>query len=234
MKKKNIVCALVSNTAIVALLAVLFFVCNPIPVALAVSSPLYYGERDSGKVALMFNVYEGSEYVEEILSVLERRKATGTFFVGGVWGEKNVPLLRKIAERAELGNHGYLHLDHKTLSKRRNEEEIMLCHALVEKTTGVRMTLFAPPSGSYGDACLSVCREHGYTAVMWSKDTIDWRDKDFELILKRATTDIQSGDLILMHPTEQTVKALPFIIDRIREAGLEIATVGETINEKSV
>ena len=234
MKKKNVLCALLSNAAIIAFIAVLFFTCNPIPVAMAVSSPYYYGDRNSGKVALMFNVYEGSEYVEEILDILERRKATCTFFVGGVWGEKNVPLLRKMSERAELGTHGYLHKDHKTLSKKRNEEELLLCHSLVKKTTGVEMHLFAPPSGSYGDTCLDVCSEHGYTVVMWTKDTIDWRDKDHELILKRATSDIQSGDLILMHPTENTVKALPFILDRIYDAGLEPTTVSDVLGERSI
>ena len=230
MKKKNLLCAILSNTAIVALIAVLFFVCNPLPSSVAAYSPIYSGDKEYGSVALMFNVYEGSDNVEKILKILENNRITCTFFVGGVWAEKNILLLKKMAERAEIGNHGYLHLDHKELSARRNLEEIMLCHNLVKTTCGITMNLFAPPSGSFGDDCLSVCADNGYRVIMWSKDTIDWRDKDYQLITKRATSDIQSGDLILMHPTDQTVVALPYIIAAIKDKGLSMATVSEVLD----
>ena len=76
---------------------------------------------------------------------------------------------------------------------------------------------------------LDVCDELGVKVIMWSKDTIDWRDKDYEVITKRATKDIQSGDMVLMHPTEQTVKALPHILDYYKEKGLEAVTVSELV-----
>lgn len=230
MKKKNIICAVVSNAAIICLIAVLFFVCNPLPSATAASSPIYNGDRKGGCVALMFNVYEGSENVEKILDILEKNRITCTFFVGGIWVERNTPLLNKMSEIAEIGNHGYLHLDHASLSYQRNREEILLCHNLVEKVCGIEMNLFAPPSGSFGDVCLNVCSENDYRVIMWSKDTIDWRDKDSQIIYKRATSDIKSGDLILMHPTDQTVAALPMIIEAIKASNLEMTTVSEVLD----
>ena len=60
---------------------------------------------------------------------------------------------------------------------------------------------------------------------MWSKDTIDWRDSDIKTIVTRATKDIKSGDLILMHPKRHTLKALPLILDEIKEKGLKTLTV---------
>lgn len=229
MKKKNILCAVLSNAAIILLVTVLFFVCKPFPVVAPVFAPYYSGEKDSGNVSLMFNVYERSDNVRKILTILNEKKVSCTFFVGGVWAEKNMDLLREMPSYGELGNHGYLHKDHKTLSVERNKEEILLCHKLVETVTGIRMNLFAPPSGSYGEACLNVCKENGYSVIMWSKDTIDWRDKDRDLVLKRATSDIQSGDLILMHPTDHTVEALPLIIDTIKQKGFRLVTVSETL-----
>lgn len=229
MKRKNVVCAVVSNAAIIILIGILFFVCSPVPSTVSVNAPYYNGDRESGSVALMFNVYERSDNVEKILSVLSSERITATFFVGGVWAEKNAPLLRKMSERVELGNHGYLHADHAKISARRNEEEIMLCHNLVEKLCGVKMNLFAPPSGSYGETCLSVCKNNSYRVVLWSKDTIDWRDKDVDSITKRAVSGIQSGDLILMHPTDKTVEALPGIIKSIKEKNLVLTTVSEVI-----
>lgn len=229
MKRKNVICAVLSNAAIIILIGILFFVCSPVPTAVSANAPVYNGDRESGCVALMFNVYERSDNVEKILSILSSERVTATFFVGGVWAEKNAPLIRKMSEQVELGNHGYLHADHAKLSENRNKEEIMLCHNLVEKLCGIRMNLFAPPSGAYGDACLKVCRDNRYQVVMWSKDTIDWRDKDAELITKRAVSGVQSGDLILMHPTDRTVDALPKIIKVIKDKNLNLVTVSEAL-----
>ena len=64
---------------------------------------------------------------------------------------------------------------------------------------------------------------------MWSKDTIDWRDKDENTILSRATKNLSNGDLILMHPKEHTLNVLPKIIDFILENGYNIVTVGKNI-----
>ena len=92
------------------------------------------------------------------------------------------------------------------------------------------MPLCAPPSGSYSDTTLSLAESMGYSVIMWTKDTIDWRDKDYELIAKRAVSDIQSGDLVLMHPTEQTVKALPYILREYKRKNLVTMTVSEILS----
>ena len=64
---------------------------------------------------------------------------------------------------------------------------------------------------------------------MWSKDTIDWRDKDESLVFSRATKNLKGGDLILMHPTEHTKNALKKILDYYKENGFSAVTVSEHI-----
>ena len=64
---------------------------------------------------------------------------------------------------------------------------------------------------------------------MWSKDTIDWRDQDEDLIYKRATKNLQNGDLILMHPTKATLKSLQNIITKIQTEGYNLTTVSQNI-----
>ncbi len=231
MKKYNIFVHIVSNCVIVALLFGLYLACVPSP-ATPSYAPIYKGDENSGKVAIMINVYQGSEYVEGIMEVLEKYHAVSTFFVGGCWAEKNMTLLKAMSEKYEIGNHGYLHLDHASISEQANREEIGLCGSLIEKVTGKRPYLFAPPSGSMGTAMTKVCEELGYKIIMWSKDTIDWRDKDYELVYKRATSDIQSGDLVLMHPTAHTLKALPSILDKYSSLGLSTATVSEILTDE--
>jgi len=231
MKKSNVLVHVVANVVIVAVIISLYFVCVPIQeTAIASSAPIYKGDVQSNKVALMINVYEHPEVVEKMLAVLDAYGATATFFVGGLWVEKNAELLKRIAEKHEIGNHGYLHKDHAKLSLKQNEDEIMLCHKLVEKATGVSMKLFAPPSGSIGNNMLKVCKDNDYKVIMWTRDTIDWRDRDTQTVLKRATNGTQSGDMILMHPYEHTLKALPYILKALSDKGLKTATVSELTN----
>lgn len=231
--RKNVSFQIATNILLLAILGILAAFCLPKDESTAAFAPYYNGAESSGRVGIMINVYEGSEQVEKILKILDKTETACTFFVGGVWAEKNIPLLKKMALCAEIGNHGYLHRDHATISKQANKEEILLCHNLIRNAAGVEMKLFAPPSGSYSDDTLSVCEENGYKVVMWSKDTIDWRDHDKDLIFKRATTDVKGGDLILMHPTEETVKALPHIIDFYKKTGLLPSTVSDVIGVKS-
>ena len=233
MMRKNVPFQIATNILLLAILGILAAFCLPKDESTAAFAPYYNGAESSGRVGIMINVYEGSEQVEKILKILDKTETACTFFVGGVWAEKNIPLLKKMALCAEIGNHGYLHRDHAQISRQSNKEEILLCHNLVRAAAGVEMKLFAPPSGSYSDDTLSVCEENGYKVVMWSKDTIDWRDHDKDLIFKRATTDVKGGDLILMHPTEETVKALPSIIDFYKKTGLLPSTVSDVIGAKS-
>ena len=86
-----------------------------------------------------------------------------------------------------------------------------------------------PPSGSYGLQTLEAAEFLGYTTIMWSKDTIDWRDKDSNLIYKRATKNMQNGDIILMHPTECTKLALSDIILEYQKNGFSLVTVSQNI-----
>lgn len=229
MRKYNFFIHVVGNVVIIALLVGLYFACVPEGATAETSAPIYKSPVAENKVSIMFNVYQGTEYVEEILKVLEKFDVKCTFFLGGCWAEKNVDTVKRIAERNELGNHGYLHLDHAKISESQNREEIVLCSRLVKEITGREPTLFAPPSGSIGNAMLKVCDELNYKVIMWSKDTIDWRDKDYEIVTKRATKDIQSGDMILMHPTEHTLKALPFVLQYYADKNLQAVTVGELI-----
>lgn len=194
------------------------------------SNPIYNGNINSNKVSLMINVYWGTEYLDDMLDVLKKYNVKTTFFVGGQWVEKEQEMLIKIKDYGhEIGNHGYFHSDHDKLSYQQNYEEIKTCHTLVEKLTNVSMNLFAPPSGSFSKTTLNVANDLGYKTIMWSKDTIDWRDKDENLVYNRATKNVKGGDLILMHPTEHTLKALPKILDYYKSNNIVATTVSETL-----
>jgi len=191
---------------------------------------IYNGNRDSNKVSFMINVYWGTEYLTDMLDILDKYNVKCTFFVGGQWVEKEPEMLKKIYDKGhEIGNHGYFHKDQEYLDYSQNYDEIKVNHELVKTTLGIDMELFAPPSGSFNKATIQASKELGYSVIMWSKDTIDWRDKDANLIYSRATNNVKGGELILAHPTEQTLKALPLILEYYKLNNLVPTTVSECL-----
>ena len=182
---------------------------------------IYRSAGENGKgVSLMFNVYMGTDEVYQILDILQEYDAKATFFIGGCWADDNVACLRDIFIAGhEIGNHGYFHKDHDKLSVVENQREIYTCNQFIELSIGVTPTLFAPPSGAYGNATLTACEVLNMKTILWSKDTIDWRDQD------------ENGDFILMHPTKMTVEALDDILQYYKKINLTPITVSQNLQE---
>lgn len=188
------------------------------------------GAAGSGKVCLMFNVYENTPVVYEILDILREEGAKATFFVGGCWADDNEKCLNEIkAAGHETGNHGYFHKDHAALSLKQNREEIENCNLITKKLTGETPTLFAPPSGAYGKNTLIAAAQLNMKVILWSRDTIDWRDRDASKIFRRATEKVADGDFILMHPTKQTAAALKDVLTYYKTHSLRAVTVTECL-----
>ena len=194
--------------------------------------PYYHGDRSRARVSIMINVYENAEIVKKMVDCFSLSGAKATFFVGGCWADDNTETVRYIVENGmEIANHGYFHKDSAKLSETQMRAEIENNHKLIKTLCGADMDLFAPPSGSFSEQALKTIEKCGYKSIMWSKDTIDWRDKDVDLLFKRATENVENGDLILMHPKEHSLIALKKILNYLKEKGFEITTVSECIDE---
>ena len=209
---------MITNGVLAVVLIVLGCICF-FPSAASVSSGsesrvFRRGTSEDG-VSLMFNVYWGTEEVDAILAVLDEYDAKATFF---------------LAAGHEIGSHGYFHRDHTTLGYEGNVEEISRSVQFLSLVAGEPVTLFAPPSGAYDDDTLSAAEALGLKTILWSKDTVDWRDKDADTCYLRATKDVTAGDFILMHPMRHTLAALPRILQTYKECGLRAVTVGENLN----
>lgn len=195
---------------------------------------LYRSAGESGVgVSLMFNVYQGADEVYRILDILKTYDAKASFFIGGCWADDNVECLKAVFDAGhEIGNHGYFHKDHAKLDLVANQKEINDCNRFIELALGVKVTLFAPPSGAYNDQTLAACKMLGMKTILWSKDTIDWRDKNSSIIYTRATKNIRRGDFVLMHPTSATADALGDILKYYKNNSLKTITVSENLQEK--
>lgn len=227
----------ISNVAIIAVLAATLFIAvfASTDESATPTGAIYAGNENGGAVALTFNVYENTENALKIANLLAERGFSATFFVGGKWVERNGDALVKLySEGMEIGNHGYLHRDHATLSVSQNRDEILLTEKLVDSYLSSfddyeNCRLFAPPSGSMGKNMFQATDALGYKVVMWTRDTIDWRDHDENLIYERAVKNAKSGDIILMHPTAETLSALPRILDTLESLSLSAKKVSAVI-----
>lgn len=202
-----------------------------VTVSSASDAPVYFGNRKGNLVALTFNCYENADNVVKIAETLEKFGFCATFFVGGCFIDDKPELLKRLVEGGhEIGNHGYFHKKHSAISENDNSAEIKRTHDMVKALCGVEMNLFAPPSGDFSKTTLAVAKKLGYRTVMWTKDTIDWRDKNSKIVFKRATENIEAGDFVLMHPKDHTLAALEDILNFYKYKGLACSTVSKTLS----
>lgn len=192
--------------------------------------PVYNVETQEKTVSLMINVYQGEEYLLEYLKLFAKEDIKVTFFIGGCWAAKNIDVVKKIYDAGhEIGNHGYNHKLHTKLSSEQSQNEIMRTNSLIKEITGKSCTLFAPPSGDVNSTVVLDAKKCGMTTIMWSADTIDWRDQDVNKIYNRVERNLKPGMLVLMHPTKATLEALPQIILLLKSQGYQFKTVGQHI-----
>lgn len=216
---------------LVGIVAERWIIASDVPI----SRPIEQIKTDQLVMALTINVDWGEEYIPEMLDVLDQGKARATFFVTGRWAKKNPELLKIISDRGhQIENHGYSHPHPDQLSIKANQEEIKKTESIIERIIGKKTHLYAPPYGEKGASGLRAADALGYQTILWTLDTVDWRaNSTAEIIAKRIVNpSIQfgvmpdkSGAIVLMHPKENTVRALPVILDQLARDGFTFQTL---------
>jgi len=183
-------------------------------------------------VALTFD--DGpSKYTKDILDILKKYDACGTFFLIGnkvsFYGEV---LREMLSEGNEIGNHSY---DHKYLTRLSEEEvkdEINKTQDEIKRVTGYTPTLFRPTYGGYNNTLKSYI---DLTFVLWDVDSRDWSVKSTEGIMYNVFKDVKSGSIILFHDNhEYSVNALPSVIKELKKQGYKFVTVSELLELKKL
>ncbi|MFR5852902.1 MAG: hypothetical protein ACLUE8_00370 [Lachnospiraceae bacterium] len=77
---------------------------------------------------------------------------------------------------------------------------------------------------------IQVARAEGYEAVQWSIDSLDWKDRGTQDIIKRCTYKVENGDIVLFHnDSNDIVNALPTVIQHYQGLGFTIIPVGQIV-----
>ena len=192
------------------------------------------GTRTDHKVvALTFDHSWGNKYTPSILDTLKSNNVRATFFIMGPWAKKYPEVARRmVADGHEIGSHGFRHENYADRSADWVREDIRTAQAQIKEVTGVEPNLIRPPNGSYSRQSLQVAGELGCRTIIWNVDSLDWKNPGREVIVDRVIKRLKPGAIILMHASDtptQTAAALPEILERIRQAGYQMVTVGELL-----
>ena len=206
-----------------------------------------YGSSPN-KISITFDDGPDPQWTPKILDVLKEKGVKATFFLIGVEAEKYPSLTKRIyAEGHEIGNHTFTHPDISNVNKRYFEVELNLTERFFEGKLGVKPVLFRPPYSidqepDTADQVrpLELAQQLGYITVGDKIDPNDWRDNPrrpaSEIVadvLKNlppcAPGNVTCGNILLLHDgggnRSETLKALPEIIDGIRQKGFELVPV---------
>ena len=177
-------------------------------------------------IALTFDDGPHPIYTIKVLDILSEKNIPATFFVVGFRAELHPALLKKMRElKCEIGNHTYNHTDLSKVNQSSAVSQIEKCGGIIHSITGEYPKIYRPPYGVISKANQAVIP---LEKIMWTVDSCDWKTGSAEKIVKNVTAAVKDRSIILMHDFyEQTVDALPEIIDILLNEGYKFVTVSE-------
>ena len=193
-------------------------------------APVYRGNPRAQRVSFICNVAWGGEYIADMLDVLEEYQAQVSFFLEGRWARNNPGKVEKIYENGhEIGNHAYSHYNMSTLNRELIHEELIKTQETIEKIIDKKTELFGPPAGDYDKRVIEEANKLSMQTIMWSLDTVDWMEPGTENMTRKILDNVHPGAFILMHPTEDTVKALKKILIGLQEKSYKVVPVSKQV-----
>lgn len=168
----------------------------------------------------------------QVLAVLREKKVKLTLFILGENAASHPEILAEaVADGHEIATHAYSHNLLNRMDKRAIGEEFDKAEKVIT-AVAPKPVLFRPPGGAYNDNVLAEAQVRGYTTILWSIDTGDWRRPSVSHVVDSVVNHVQPGSIVLLHDGQYplpTPEALGIIIDKLREQGYSIVTVSELL-----
>lgn len=181
---------------------------------------------DDKQLALTFD--DGpSKYTEEVLDILKRYNVKATFCVIGPNIEGREETLKRIVREGHaLCNHSTHHNSSMgSWSVAEVVNELETTNEAIEQVVGATPVYFRAPEGVFRGSTPEALRELQMIPLSWSVDSQDWQRPGADAILRNLTSATHSHEILLMHdgggPREQTVEALPAVIESLKDQGFE-------------
>jgi peptidoglycan/xylan/chitin deacetylase (PgdA/CDA1 family) len=213
---------------------------GPSTAPVAAATVISHGPRDSGTIALTFDMGGRLEPAVDIVQWLVDHHVHATLFPTGsagsttTLGRAALTLAAAHPELFDIGNHSWSHPDFTTLTASQMTDQVRACEAAIEPIVGqTSKPWFRPPYGAWTYAVRAAVGQAGYRyLVMWDVDTIDWRatvdgGPTATDIVAKIGAKAQAGSIVLMHLGGwHTLEALPRILAAVQAKGLQPVTLG--------
>ena len=184
------------------------------------------GEEQKPKIALTFDDGPNIKYTPMLLDGLKERGIKATFFLIGAntEQEESKKIVKRMYEEGHLiGNHTYSHVQMTHLSEEAAVREIERTDQVISAITGEHVAYMRPPFGAWQRE-LEVRME--VLPVLWSVDPLDWTTENVDEIVSKVVTEVEEGDIILLHDCyASSVEAALRIVDILQKEGYEFVTV---------
>lgn len=184
-------------------------------------------------VALTFDDGPSPETTPKLLEVLTEKDVPATFFMLGMMARNNPGIVREVKKNHhEVASHTTYHQNLIRLNSDAMRSDLDESRAIFREIMGVDPLYVRPPYGNYND---EIAVATGLPLILWSVDTEDWLSKDTGAIVDTAMREVYDGAIILMHDIyPSSVEAVPVLIDAMRGAGYEFATIAEIAQARGV
>lgn len=196
-------------------------------------------------IALTFDDGPNPTYTPQVLKILEKYDVPATFFVVGSMVSRYPSIVADMVDQGnEVGIHTFTHVDLSYQSDARIRREMTQTQLALAGAAGITTTLFRAPYSSETDAIdnyswpvYEKLGEEGYISVFVDTDSDDWKKPGVSKIVKWATPSGTSGAAVLMHDAggnrDQTMKALPAYIEKMKAKGYTFTTVSGVLETQN-
>ena len=184
-------------------------------------------------IAITFDDGPTSKFTPYIADLLEKYQVKVTFFMVGhrlnSMGQatRREVLSRLVSDGSQIANHSWNHPNFNTMSYSEIMKELNDTNELIRDAIGADPICMRPP---YGNLDKSHVGKIGMFCILWSVDTLDWKDRDTGILKEKVLKNpgVRSGDIVLMHEIhESTVNVFEDIIVGLLEQGFRFVTVEE-------
>ncbi len=196
-------------------------------------APIPTGEK---VIALTFDDGPWPQTTDSILATLKQEKIKATFFMIGQPLKEFPDIGRRVlADGHAIANHTLHHWYHK-MSPAVAQSEIEATEKIIKEVLHIETAYFRPPGGVLTNGLVSYAHSKKQSVLMWSVDSKDSHPHrpSPEAMIKTVLTQATPGGIVLMHDGggkhENTAKALPEMIAKLRAQGYKFVTIPELLD----
>lgn len=164
-------------------------------------------------------------HTPELLELLAAHGARATFFLIGSKALAQAPITRQILARGHaLGNHSFSHRRRRTMTRAEAAADVRRCDEVLQSFDGFPAHPYRPPWGEIDTMQYLSCFMGWERIVLWSRNSMDYRDGSERIIGHFEKEPPRSGDVILFHDdSNRAFAALEELLPRWLERGFQFA-----------